>query len=109
MSEFNKAIDKLIVAIGDDYKLFNLRSEYGYDAERVDKFRNELSVKTGRKYAKILTDRSVWGFVQLEDDAKFKKGDILMAAGYNAPARNKPRGNIFDGYQIQWTGPNYLF
>lgn len=109
MSEFNKAIDKLIVAIGDDYKAFNLRSEYGYDAERVDKFRNELSVKTGRKYAKILTERSVWGFVQLEDDAKFKKGDILMAAGYNAPARNKPRGNIFENYQIQWTGPNYLF
>ena len=79
MSEFNKAIDKLIVAIGDDYKAFNLRMEYGYDAERVDKFRNELSVKTGRKYAKILTDRSVWGFVQIEDDAKFKKGDILKA------------------------------
>lgn len=109
MSEFNKAIDKLIVAIGDDYKAFNLRSEYGYDAERVAKFRNELSVKTGRKYAKILTDRSVWGFVQLEDDAKFKSGDILMAAGYNQPARNKPRGNIFENYDIQWTGPRYLF
>lgn len=109
MSEFNKAIDKLIVAIGDDYKTFNLRSEYGYDADRVNKFRNELSVKTGRKYAKILTDRSVWGFVQLEDDAKFKSGDILMAAGYNQPARNKPRGNIFENYDIQWTGPRYLF
>ena len=32
-----------------------------------------------------------------------------MAAGYNAPARNKSRGNIFEDYSIQWTGPNYLF
>ena len=44
-----------------------------------------------------------------EDDKKFTKGDILMAAGYNAPARNKPRGNIFENYHIQWTGPRYLF
>ena len=108
MTDFNKACDELIVAIGDDYKRWRLRGDY-YSDESIAKFRNELSVKTGRKYAKILTDRSVWGFVQLEDDAKFKKGDILMAAGYNAPARNKPRGNIFENYHIQWTGPRYLF
>ncbi len=109
MSEINKAIDKLIVAIGDDYKAFNLRSEYGYDADRVNKFRNELSVKTGRKYAKILTDRSVWGFVQIEDDAKFKSGDILMAAGYNQPARNKPRTHRPYQPASHYQGPRYLF
>ena len=53
---------------------------------------------------------SVWGFVvNTENDKKFKKGDILKAAGYAAPARNKARGNIVDGgYTINWTGPLYL-
>ena len=32
---------------------------------------------------------NVGGFVVITDtDKKFKKGDILMAAGYNKPARN---------------------
>ena len=39
----------------------------------------------------------------------FKKGDILKAAGYNAPALNSARGNVLTGnYAIQWTGPLYL-
>ena len=45
-----------------------------------------------------------------EDDKKFKKGDILLAAGFNAPARNKARGNIFDdALNVRWSGPGYLF
>ncbi len=117
MTDFNTACNELIVAIGDDYKAFTLRSEYGYDAERVNKFREELTLNPGRKYMKITNEEvrdcgriasRVWGFIMLEDDKKFKKGDILMAAGYNAPARNKPRGNIFTGYDVRWTGPNYL-
>ena len=45
-----------------------------------------------------------------EDDKKFKAGDILKAAGYNAPARNQARGNILEGNfsWVQWTGPAYL-
>ena len=43
------------------------------------------------------------------DFKHFKKGDILKAAGYNAPALNSARGNILSGnYAIQWTGPLYL-
>jgi hypothetical protein len=34
---------------------------------------------------------------------------LLKAAGYNAPARNRARGNIVEGgYTVQWTGPLYL-
>jgi len=52
----------------------------------------------------------VWGFVVKEDGPKFNKGDILMAAGWSAPATNKARGNIFDDQiEVQWTGPSYLF
>ena len=47
--------------------------------------------------------------VAVDDDVRFRKGDILKPAGYNAPARNSPRGNILDGnYPINWTGPLYI-
>ena len=65
--------------------------------------------KGGQKYMKILTGSGVWGFIVKEDGGKFKKGDILKAAGWNAPAKNAARGNILEGnYPINWTGPLYL-
>ena len=79
--------------------------------EMIEKFNAHLTYKTGSKYIKVFTEGgSVWGFVVNTDkDKKFKKGDILKAAGYAAPARNAPRGNILDGgYTIRWTGPLYL-
>ena len=69
-------------------------------------------VKTGPKYAKIMQKNGgqVWGFVVAVDtDKKFKKGDLLKAAGFNAPARNAARGNVLEGgFRIRWTGPEYL-
>ena len=39
----------------------------------------------------------------------FKKGDVLKAASWAAPALNQPRGNVLEGnYPMQWTGPLYL-
>ena len=67
-------------------------------------------IKRGPKYTKILNKNSCWGFVVNTDkDKKFKKGDLLKAAGYNAPARNAARGNVLEGgFTIRWTGPLYL-
>ena len=76
----------------------------------IAEFNDKLTYKMGSKYIKVISGGSVWGFVVNTDkDKKFKCGDILKAAGWAAPARNKARGNILDGgYTIRWTGPLYL-
>ena len=81
----------------------------GYSKEQVDNWDNKTKVSQGKKYIKIVQDTGVFCFIVKEDFKHFKKGDILKAAGYNAPALNQPRGNVLAGnYPIQWTGPLYL-
>jgi len=107
-------INTLLETIKNDY--FNWTTRNGtrelseHNATMVQQFNDGLEVKEGNKYIKVISNRSVWGFVVKGDnDKKFTKGDILKAAGYNAPARNAARGNIVDGgYKICWTGPLYL-
>lgn len=99
--------EKLFNCIEADYKNWCERANIKHG--RDYKFTAQL----GRKYAKIIKDdgqKSVWGFVQLVDDKKFRKGDILMAAGWQGPARNKARGNVLDETfnMVRWTGPDYL-
>ena len=110
-------IDTLIQDIVKDYADWQQRSADKRDRiltnvqkEMLKEFVENISYKVGNKYIKIITNRSVWGFVVNTDtDKKFRKGDILKAAGWNAPARNAARGNIVDGgYNIDWTGPMYL-
>ena len=81
----------------------------GYSKEQVDSWDNKTKVMPGKKYIKIVQDTGVFCFIVKEAFKHFRKGDILKAAGYNAPALNQARGNILDGnYRIQWTGPLYL-
>ena len=81
----------------------------GYSKEQVDNWDNKTKVSQGKKYIKIVQDTGVFCFIAKEDFKHFKKGDILKAAGYNAPALNQPRGNVLTGnYMIQWTGPLYM-
>jgi len=106
-------IQTLIQDIKNDFIKFATRNGTkpleGYFAGVVDKFEEGVEVREGSKYTKIIRDGGVWGFiVNTDKDKKFKYGDILMAAGYNAPARNKARGNIFENYSVAWTGPHYL-
>ena len=109
----------LIENIKEDYLNWTTRCG-GRELSDINKtmiaeFNDGLTYKTGSKYIKVITRSaggggSVWGFVvNTDNDKKFKKGDILKAAGWAAPARNAARGNIVDGgYVINWTGPLYL-
>ena len=73
----------------------------------------DLSLKPGRKFIKVIRGTSVWGFVAKEDGVHkglpMKVGDVFKAAGWAAAAKHT-RGNIFDKNQdyFRWTGPNYL-
>ena len=60
-----------------------------------------------RKFIKVITGNSVHSFIMLDDEGKFKRGDILMASSWNAPAKNFARGNVLTGKferRVSWTG-----
>ena len=99
-------IANMLAAANEDYMNFNVN-----DTMKAE-FPTKWAVKKGSKYVKIMGANGgmTWGFVvNTDNDKKFKKGDLLKAAGWAAPARNAARGNILDGgYPINWTGPLYL-
>ena len=78
-----------------------------------EQFKNGWTIKEGKKYIGIYktlgNQSSIWGGVVKEDGGRFKKGDILKAAGYGKYAMNAPRGNVLEGnFSVSWTGANYL-
>ena len=110
-TSIDDGINNMLDAAAYDY------SKNGFKHRTSDEFREKFMVNVGQKYIKIgrKSDHnnkmgSVWGFVvNTDDDAKFKRGDVLKAAGFSKPARNAPRGNVLDGgFGIRWTGPLYL-
>ncbi len=99
-----------IVADYEGWQTLSGKPRTEVQARMLDEFINGIRIDEGSKYIKVVTGSSVWGFiVKTDTDKKFRKGDILKAAGWAAPARNAARGNILDGgYTIRWTGPLYL-
>ncbi len=106
-------LDTYLNKIKTDYSNWMIRcttadgGKYWTDpTDRIKEFADELETKFGSKYIKIMSGGSAHSFiVNTDKDSKFKKGDILMAASWSAPARNKSRGNIFDNdYRVRWTG-----
>ena len=125
-TNYNKALDNLLVGIGNDYDRWN-NVDY-LDDEVLDsdnkrmkeiktksaiKFKEGLKVKPGRKFDKIMHGTSVWGFVAKKNGEHkgipYFTGDVFKAATWRAPAKHV-RGSIFyDGSDwYAWTGPNYL-
>jgi hypothetical protein len=106
-------INRLKVKVKGEYVKFcsasGRKDVTGYFAQQLADFDKNIGIRKGPKYTKIIRDGSVWGFIVNEDGPRFKKGDILKAASWQAPATNSPRGNIFDDdYSVEWTGPHYL-
>ena len=119
--DFDIAIEVLVEAIKTDYRDWTDRGALAKAApdsgngefndvnrRMIAEFESDLRVEEGRKYIKIVKGGSVWGFIVKTTGGKFKRGDILKAASWAAPATNHARGNVFDGYQIHWTGPHYM-
>jgi len=106
------ALNDLFDKIREDYRKFMRytgENEAQHRIDMVSEFDGSLHYEVGQKYIKIIRGNSVWGFiVNINDDKQFKYGDILKAASWKAPSRNKARGNIFGEYVIYWTGPHYL-
>ena len=86
-----------------------LKELTGYSLEQTNKWDSNTRIFNGKKYIKVVQENGVFCFIVKEDFKHFKKGDVLKAAGYNAPALNSARGNVLTGnYAIQWIGPLYM-
>jgi len=108
----DEGIKNMMAGAKSDYERWSTnahgeQSQWAKDS--VADWDKKTKVTQGKKYIKVVHDTGVFCFIAKEDFKHFKKGDILKAAGWNAPALNSPRGNVLTGnYPIQWTGPLYL-
>ena len=117
--KYVEALDSLMSGIKKDY------AGWGSDIndldepsksirlKMIDKFNNSINVRSGRKFDKIVSNGSVWGFVAKTDGVlkgiPYFVGDVFKAAGWRAPAKHV-RGSIFSSKTnwFSWTGPRYL-
>ena len=111
----DEGIKNMMIGAKKDYERFhtsNGRKEIvpgSYGDTQLKEYDSKTRVDIGRKFIKVVQENSVFAFIVKEDNGKFKKGDVLKAAGYRAPAKNSARGNVLSGgYYIQWTGPLYM-
>lgn len=87
------------------------RLDYYVKADMQSQYK-PVVVEIGNKFIRIWNGSSCWGFIsRVDGDLKgspIKKGDLLKAATWKAPAKHA-RGNIIDGtarYGVY--GPEYL-
>jgi len=108
--DMTQRIELLLEDIRTDYKRYFAHDrENSVQMEMMEEFCSSLRYEVGQKYVRILQNNRVWGFVvATENDKKFPQGEILKAASYKTPTRNAGRGNLFEEYTIEWTGPQYL-
>jgi hypothetical protein len=96
--------DKLLTAVNS--YIDHLQADYDVRAYNNGK---RYYYEIGRKYVHIIMEdnqRSSHSWVMLDDDKKFKRGDILKSATWRGPARNFSRGNVLCGgfKHIKWPG-----
>ena len=107
-----KEIEKVLEVMKADYRRWCTSAKFINISEHCAEYNNSLEVTEGSRYYKIISNkgdqRTVTGFVVKEGHPKFKEGDLLMPASWNAPAKNFARGNVFDEESfkgsVHWTG-----
>ena len=109
--EMESALDRVREAMIVKYGL-SMQGDEEHVVEMREEFADSIAYDIGNKYIKIIKGGSVHSFiVNVETDKKFAYGDILKAASWSAPARNKARGNVFNESDIKtrlcWTGVKY--
>ena len=107
-NEITTAITSYMDIIKKSYRGFHGRAASSkISSEMIENFDKGVSFTVGKKYIKVVNGGSVHSFIVVGNDKKFKYGDVLKAASWNAPARNFARGNIFDKETVAntyWTG-----
>jgi hypothetical protein len=106
-NDIKNGVEALIEAAKSDYGRWSGPNRNEIREEMFADYCKTINYKPGSKYIKVLTKGSVHSFVvNTDNDKKFKRGDILKAASWNAPARNFARGNVLDGSleSVRWTG-----
>lgn len=97
-------IENYLNAINNAYVEFGIYS----DPENLKKFQDSIQIEEGREYIRVLTGSCVHSFIVKKDGPKFKKGDVLKAASWKAPAKNFVRANIYDvdsyASKVLWSG-----
>jgi hypothetical protein len=102
-SDMKAGLDRYITAIKADYAGYSPMSDVR--AEMIKEFDAGIRYEIHRKFIKVITRGSVHSFIMREDDGKFKRGDILKAASWRAPAKNFARGNILKPLSnVRWMG-----
>ena len=116
--KYNSSVNNLLENIKVNYAGWGSNPNDLKDSQKerrlqmIDEFNNGLHVRSGRKFDKVVTGTSVWGFIAKTDGVlkgiPYFVGDVFKAAGWRAPAK-WARGSIFSGKKFYaWTGPNYL-
>ena len=112
----DEGIQNMMAAAKDDYALWSTKAhgeQSQWTKDSIAKWDKQIKIKEGKKFIKVIKENGVFAFICKDDFSapfkSFKKGDVLMAASWNRPALNAPRGNVLKGsYNIAWTGPLYL-
>jgi|TARA_R100000479_G_scaffold173799_1_gene120597 hypothetical protein len=109
-------IDIMMKYAEQDHKE-NLEKTLGYsiDLEKNKYYLFNWGYTKTQKYIRVWretedgTKKAFAFIVRLDNDKLFRRGDILLPRSWKKPARNQPRGNVFNGdYYISFIGPMEL-